>query len=256
MSLLERFTDFMESRRGGVYSAAGWALVVKTRAQLKVYFAQLGLSMPEKPESLEELQAGVEYVITMHSDVLRDILTQGIQQAYHLAGGMSVFNEASTELDDIAKADLDRPPSFEVVQYAITHAAELVKGINDTTRDMLRKVIANGIAEQRGVPGTAADIRKAVADMSGYRAKSIATTEINGAMSQATLDKIKHVGLEYKRWVARTNCCPICAKNKGQGAIPVDQAFSSGVQRPPAHPGKCRCAIVGVRKETLDNGNN
>jgi hypothetical protein len=201
--------------------------------------------------SVEHLRAHVDFLVTANSDTLKSILVNGMTRAYELAGGMSVFNEAASSND---QQGLDRPPSSEVIQYATETAASAVTGINETTRKLINDAIVRGLQDQLGVPGTASEVRKTLDGMSSYRARSIATTEINSAMSEATLNKIKRVGLPLKRWVARANCCPICSANKAAGAIPVDQPFPSGHQRPPAHPGKCRCAIVGVQGD--ENGND
>jgi hypothetical protein len=135
----------------------------------------------------------------------------------------------------------------DAVTYAEQRAAELVTGINETTLERIADAVAEGIENRLGVPGTSKLIREVMDDMSKFRADMIATTEINSAMSEASLRKIASVGIPYKRWlIADDDADEICTGNADQGAIPVGEAFDSGDFRPPAHP-NCRCAVVGAR---------
>jgi hypothetical protein len=69
----------------------------------------------------------------------------------------------------------------------------------------------------------------------------IAQTELARATSAASLDTYHYNGIPGKGWVT-FHPCPICAQNEG-AVIPLNAAFPSGDQMPPAHP-RCRCSLV------------
>jgi len=141
------------------------------------------------------------------------------------------------KLGDVAKRAAD---------WASSQAAELVTGIDETTIDRLASVIEQGIEEMRGPYGTGQLIRAEMEDMSVSRALTIASTEMNRAMSAATLDKLDFLGVEYKQWILDPDPCPICIDNADAGVIPASEEFPSGDDGPPAHP-NCRCAVTGAR---------
>ena len=74
------------------------------------------------------------------------------------------------------------------------------------------------------------------------RAQMIARTETNDALSQASMDKMRDMGIDGKEWLTG-DPCEICAANEADGVIPREQAFSSGHVRPPAHP-NCNCSLA------------
>ena len=111
----------------------------------------------------------------------------------------------------------------------------------------MRGVIENGIKEKRGIPGLARDIRKQFEDMSRSRAEMIARTETADTLEQAFVDRSKAMGVTGKQWVTH-DPCEICEANEAEGVVPIDHVFSSGHERPPAHP-NCRCALAPVMME-------
>lgn len=135
------------------------------------------------------------------------------------------------------------PPIQQAIDWADKYCATLVTNMNEETKAQLAKVISDGIKDKRGIPGLSRDIRKALADMSKYRSQMIARTETANALSQASLDSMKDMGIEGKEWVTGGNPCEICSGNEADGVIPVSQAFSSGDMAPPAHP-NCECALA------------
>ncbi len=136
------------------------------------------------------------------------------------------------------------PPMEQAVRYANRHAAQAVKGIDEETRRRLARVIGDGIKNKRGVPGLTADIRKTFTDMKANRAPAIARTESADALEQSFMDRSKDMGVTGKRWVT-FNPCEICEANEAEGVVPLDHVFSSGHERPTAHP-NCRCALAPV----------
>jgi hypothetical protein len=72
----------------------------------------------------------------------------------------------------------------------------------------------------------------------------IARTETADALEQAFMDRSKAMGVTGKEWITH-DPCPICEENGAEGVVPIDHIFSSGDERPPAHP-NCRCALAPV----------
>ena len=130
--------------------------------------------------------------------------------------------------------------------WAAEKSANLVRGIDATTRERLASVVATGIENQLGVPGTARLIRAEIDDMTVRRSLIIAATEVNDAFTFAALTKMQATGVEYKRLILSPGACPICEDNADAGSIKVDEDFPSGDDGPPFHP-LCRCAVTGAR---------
>lgn len=187
------------------------------------------------------------------STQLESILKLNLERAFKTAAKMGNFLEA----DDIQPQQLPLDKlgvtGQDAADYATQRAGELVQGINDTTRQKIADAVGTGIEERLGVDGTSRLIRSVLEGFSTARAALIATTEMNGAMSEATLRKLTGDGIEYKQWIiADEDADEVCQGNEDDGPIPVDQAFSSGDFRPPAHP-NCRCAVTGARAPEEDD---
>ena len=159
---------------------------------------------------------------------------------------------------DATVADLKLDTSFDLknpraVKYIKSRGAENVKGINETTKESLKTLIAKAVEDSKSYTEITALIRQAFADFSSYRARLIAVTEIgNGyeAGNRMLIDDVIEGGLAMeKSWltVGDANVDPECLNNEAQGWIPVDQAFSSGDDQPLAHP-NCRCTCLYRQK--------
>lgn len=264
--------------RPGILSMAGWKLVVGFRADVSMYFKQMAAAIDLTHAGENDyglIEPHLLSVIRQAQPQLLNSYLRHAKAAYLLSGKKPVYTGGQIyasgevkEADDRAVFAVSRSASplqrakeeelyakldrlgltgQQAIDYITEHGAELVKGIDDYTIKILREIIAEGIESQLGVQGTVKRIREEFGSMSTSRARSIATTEMNDAMSEAALDKIVSVGLDGKRWIRSTGACPLCDGNAKQGIIPVGQAFQSGHQRPPGHPGKCRCAVAGAR---------
>jgi hypothetical protein len=122
--------------------------------------------------------------------------------------------------------------------------------IDDSTRDMLRATIADGLQENVGLDEIVDRIVKSYA-FSDERAEVIARTEISRANAAASLLGAKSArdGLDLtvrKLWLTAQDdlvCEDICAANEDQGLLELDETFQSGDDAPPGHP-RCRCTIT------------
>lgn len=138
------------------------------------------------------------------------------------------------------------PPIEQAISYAEKHCATLVTQMDEETKRRLAQVVSEGIKNKRGVPGLARDIRGEFRHMRRYRAQMIARTETNDALSQAFMDKAHDMNIDGKEWVTGGEPCEICEDNEAEGVVPINHVFSSGHERPPAHP-NCCCALAPAR---------
>jgi len=140
------------------------------------------------------------------------------------------------------------PPIQGAIDWAGKHGAELVTQMAEETKRRLAHTIGEGIANKRGIPGLARDIRNTFGDMTKYRSELIARTETANALSQASLDSMEDMGIDGKEWVTAGDdlVSDECLGNEAEGIIPYNQVFSGGVMAPPQHP-DCRCTIAPAR---------
>jgi len=140
------------------------------------------------------------------------------------------------------------PPVSEAIKWAEKQGARLVTQMDTETKRRLAQVVSDGIKNKRGVPGLARDIRNSFDSMTKYRSELISRTETANALSQASLDRMKDMGIDGKEWVTvgDDRVSPECQGNEAEGVIPVNQNFSSGVMAPPQHPA-CRCTLAPAR---------
>jgi hypothetical protein len=147
--------------------------------------------------------------------------------------------------------DMVRLANPRAVAWAAEHAAELVSGIENTTRDGLRSLIVQ--AEQNG--WSVAQLRDAIVNayaFSAERAATIAQHELAAADIQGNLIgwmvAQDELGLSIeKRTILgiNENHCAACQANVRAGAIPLNEPFPSGQLASPFHP-HCGCDLVPV----------
>lgn len=146
------------------------------------------------------------------------------------------------------------------------HAAKMVSGIDEVTRQDIHDIIVKGHGENKTYSEIAADIRDKYSEFSestgqGHirdRAELIAVTEIASAAQGAGYDEalaLADAGWEVEKFWNNTGDDKVsdgCLENTDAGWIPIDEPFPSGDDYPPRFPG-CRCAcsyrIVGRKKE-------
>ena len=184
---------------------------------------------------------------------------QGYLADAYLRGSAQMISWGRTKLE--GKPILyEGPPMQQAVNYASKHISKvkLVDGIQDETKARLAEIISDGIKNKRGIDGIARDIRKELnwtgklpSEIKGLslkdRSEMIARTETADTLEQAFVDRSKAMGVTGKQWVTH-DPCEICEANEDEGVVPIDHVFSSGHERPPAHP-NCRCALAPVMME-------
>ena len=133
--------------------------------------------------------------------------------------------------------------SQEALDYAREYAYDLIKGINATTTDSIRKAITEWM--QTGAPQQelAAALETIVKDPS--RAALIAQTESTRVYNEGARKRWSAAGIRKVRWqtVNDAHVCPICSGlHNREGALDegVYSTREGAYLSPPAHPG-CRC---------------
>lgn len=144
------------------------------------------------------------------------------------------------------------------IDWANTHAAEMLTSdggggaLADSTRDMVRKLIANALEEKVSDAEIARRLQDAYA-FSPQRAELIARTEVGNALGAGGLAGAKAVGMQSKRWLLSNDegICPSCEANAKQQWIAIDKPYVSGALAPLQHP-HCRCDQAYRRQSAED----
>lgn len=191
----------------------------------------------------ESASSDAEKVISNLLSTFDDQLLETLDGELH-----TIYTSGTAEMTTWGKTKGGIPISYEgppvqgAIDFARDRGAALVTQMDDESKRRLSKVISDGIANKRGIPGIQRDLRTTFTDMSKFRSTMIARTETADALSQASLASMEDMGIEGKEWVVNQPC-DICLANEADGVIPVNQSFSSGDQAPPAHP-NCECALA------------
>jgi len=148
------------------------------------------------------------------------------------------------------------------VAWVKERGAELVsvdgdESLVESTRNMMRSIIADGLEQNIGTDAIAEAIQESAA-FSEDRATTIAQTEVamaNGAGKGAGWAEAQADGLVItKSWQTSNDgdTCDECLGNEAEGDIPLDQAFSSGDDFEPAHP-RCSCVTTAEATDPADS---
>ncbi len=127
------------------------------------------------------------------------------------------------------------------------HSFGLIQDLFDqtfaTTKQALQKTMADGWQAGESVNQLAGRIRSVFDQATRHRSYLIARTETTTAANAATLAVWQQAKVPYKQWLTGRDerVCPVCGALDGE-VVPLDEAFSLGMQGPPAHPG-CRCSL-------------
>lgn len=127
----------------------------------------------------------------------------------------------------------------------LNQAGITIRSVADTRLEELGRVLADGVAHGNS-PDEIAKAIKGVLDNKS-RAHMIATTELNRAVSAATLGRYQKAGRKATEWATADDdrVCPICMGNEEHGPVPIGEPFPGGQLHPPGHP-YCRCALLPV----------
>lgn len=150
--------------------------------------------------------------------------------------------------------DLSNPRAVQWFQR-YGGSVQYIRGINETTRDLIQTVVTKAIDTGQSYTQTAKEIADTFDGMSIDRAQRIAIHEATQAYENGNLmfaQGIEDDGVEMeKAWNTSRDekVCDTCNENEAVGYIPLDDVFPSGHLIPPAHNGdRCYATYRAVAK--------
>lgn len=257
--ITETLAEFLEkAKRPGLLGLVGKTVQKRCQRDLAGYFTALGkrivemkfedLAHPDREIDVEHARHAVgmrmHNLLRSHQPFLKALLHVNALAAIEAANKISLIAEA--EGDDAPVDEYPGMTADQAASYATEQVDAAIAGLDETTMQSVADAVSTGITQRLGVPGTAKLIQDVVDGMSSWRSEMIASTQMNDAMSQAYLAKLKRNAVDLKQWILGPNPCEICVENADASPIPVDEDFPSGDDAPPAHP-NCVCAVAGAR---------
>jgi len=219
-----------QSERALARNFRAFATVVGSKANVLALFAG------------ERLDPVIEQLLGADLATLRDelgVALHAILEPVMALGGRHAGDEPALQRI-VVDWDVQQP---EAQRWLRSHALELVRDLDKTTRKQIAATIERGVARGQSVEQTAQDIVTVTKSMSQRRARLIAQTETIGAYAQGKLAYYKATGLvRTKRWQdGQAGACSLCRDLHGV-VVPIDEPFPGGIQAPPRHAG-CRCSL-------------
>ena len=145
---------------------------------------------------------------------------------------------------DLLKIDKKPEPNAVVVRESLNR----IKGINNTITKKLKTEISLGVDSGESIDEIAKRVR-GVYNFTTSRSKVIARTESANIMSATSLKTYDTEGIKYKSWLSAGDDLVRSehVQNASQGAIPINEPFSSGEFYP--NSVNCRCSIAPEFKQ-------
>jgi len=172
------------------------------------------------------------------------------------AGALRALKNIRVGLD--LSFDLQNP---RAVSYLAEHGAQLVAGVNETTKERIRTLLAEALDGGWSYDQMAEALLDRFDQFAvgrpqlhiDSRAHGIAVTEIGNAYVEGNAivaRDLEDAGLEMeKAWstMGDERVSDACRQNQAQGWIAMSHLFQSGHAQPLAHP-YCRCDLLLRRK--------
>ena len=201
-----------------------------TKTELAAIEAAVDAALASSPSST---------ILAATTEILQDAAIDGVGEGLAVIGNVA------------GVADMAHLTNPRAVTWAAEHAAQLVTGIDATTRTALVAAIVK--AEDTGA--TVAQLTKEIEALGAFDPKraaliarhELATADIQGNLT-GWMTSNRELGLNIqKRAILGLNeeHCVACLANAHDGAIPLEEPFSSGAQASPFHP-RCGCDLVPV----------
>lgn len=135
-----------------------------------------------------------------------------------------------------AAAKLVNPPNG--LKRLLEARGVKIQGMGSTTLNRIGTALADGLR----TGSTRREVAKAIDEIINdpERALTIATTEMSGAVVQASKDLYAESGVEQIEWLV-ADPCDDCQENLDQSPIGIDEEWING--DPPVHP-NCMCDIA------------
>ena len=169
------------------------------------------------------------------------------------------YDRASTEHEELGKKDYN-DEIFELWDmYSFSHVGNLIKGINYTTLEGVKKIINDGLIDGESIPAIADRLSEKFNQFKSTRSLTIARTETLGASNWAYMKQMERYGYTEKKYITALDeyVCPICRPLNGK-VVSINENFSTTLKtkgekttmisssHPPMHP-NCRCTIITVK---------
>ncbi len=221
------------------------------KAQKKAFFDALPAPKIQEADPGQLVFPEWEAAFLAAEEATRDLFAVPAEEAIRIslvAGAENVIAQTGAAVS----YSIETPA---VVEYASSHAAELVSQVGNTTKEVLNTIVTNGVEQGLSYGEIAGQITDRYADFAvswpqehiQNRAHAVAVYETGDAYEaggRIVVDDLEAAGIEMeKAWltVGDGRVRAEHAANQDEGWIPVDQSFQSGHDRPPTDPG-CRCS--------------
>lgn len=252
----ERIMRRLELALRRAFREQGSIFMREFRARLRGFFAEgfeghaQFLWTPLK-ETIGVTDWLVSWIIATERTV--KLFSAPIDQAVEMALSLGAA-EMIGSLDVGISFNLSSPAA---VRYLENYGARLVAGVNDTSKDIIQKLITQAVEEGWSYDRTAQALIEQFEEFAvgrpqehiDSRAHLIAVTETGNAYAEGRLQaaqELKAAGLDMeKAWdtVGDDKVSDGCRANAAAGWIELDAPFPSGHQRPLRFPG-CRCDLL------------
>ena len=185
-----------------------------------------------------------------------DQLLLDLMTPFYVEGALHGFEIAEATYEFGISFDVDVNP--EVLRAVNEWGLDKAKGINDTTKDQLRREIEEGIKLGESNQLISQRIEKVFNQASKNRSVTIARTEVHNAVNVGTHATYKAAGVEFEEWLAVLDERVRGWHESMDGQITaIDEDFISGQGNRLRFPGdprsgvageviNCRCAIGAV----------
>jgi len=169
-----------------------------------------------------------------------------------------LWRESVKEGLEVANSVFGLGISFDLINPAFLIwvedcGAEDVKGINDTTKEKLRKTLSEGIGIGEPIPKLRDRVSSVMEDAKTSRATLIARTETHNTTLMGTYETYKAAGVEKKEWFTTMDGRERDSHgNISPKIIGIKETFSNGLAYPGDPNGgaeevcNCRCALLPV----------
>lgn len=179
----------------------------------------------------------VEQHVIDELDAAWDEHTESIENkftAHYMTMGKLAFDTVSEQIQSGVSFDFVHSGVKQDLEFA---AGDRIKGIKETTKQLLRKELAQAYEKAESVDQWVARIQK-VMDIPDWRAQTIARTETTWAFNKANLAAFREADVQKVRWLAvmDNRTCPICRGYNGK-------IFNLSDVPPNPHP-NCRCTTL------------
>ena len=207
------------------------------------------------PDALTVTAESFARTAPLDSDELRDALQQMYADSY--VAGLKDADETSAPTPDsisgvVSSVDWDswepgHPAAADQLAGTgfddlLRHANVRIKEIDDTSREQIGRALERGVRNGDSSTTIAAAIDEVRQDPA--RSRLIARTEVNRAMTQASIASYRQSGLSKFNLLTSPGACPICVAIADSNP----HSLSDIVSQPPIHPA-CRCAASPVTEQ-------